>query len=55
MIWNKPNYPIYHKRDACDSEGKWRIEITLPQSTSGGFIWKGRSYAINSGKNNVIV
>jgi alpha-L-rhamnosidase len=36
-------------------KGKWNIEITLPQGTSGVFIWKGRNYMINSGKNKVIV
>lgn len=36
-------------------KGKWDIEVTLPQSTSGIFVWKGRNYMINAGKNKISV
>ena len=32
--------------------GKWDIEITLPEKISGKFIWKGKTYPLKSGTNN---
>ena len=31
--------------------GKWIIEITLPEKTTGRFIWKGKSYSLKPGGN----
>jgi hypothetical protein len=36
-------------------KGKWDIEVVLPPSTTGVFIWKGQNHLINSGKNKIIV
>jgi alpha-L-rhamnosidase len=32
--------------------GKWKIEITLPETISGRFIWKGNTYSLKPGTNN---
>jgi hypothetical protein len=32
--------------------GKWKIEITLPETISGRFIWKGKTYLLKPGTNN---
>ena len=32
--------------------GKWNIELTLPERTSGRFIWKGKTYPLKPGTNN---
>lgn len=31
--------------------GKWNIEITLPEKISGRFIWKGKTYSLKAGTN----
>lgn len=31
---------------------KWKISISLPQKTSGTFIWKGTAYKLNEGDNS---
>lgn len=36
-------------------EGKWSMEINLPKSVSGSFIWKGKSYNLKQGKNLIKV
>jgi len=35
------------------SEGQsvWKIKITLPQETSGVFVWKGETYPLKAGEN----
>ncbi len=33
--------------------GKWKIEIELPEQISGRFIWKGKSYPLKAGRNNL--
>ncbi|MEP6467445.1 MAG: alpha-L-rhamnosidase C-terminal domain-containing protein, partial [Parafilimonas sp.] len=35
--------------------GKWNIEITLPQKITGRFIWKGKEYVLQSGKNKLVL
>ena len=32
--------------------GKWNIEITLPEKISGRFIWKGKEYGLKAGTNS---
>ncbi len=32
--------------------GKWNIELTLPEKISGRFIWKGKTYPLKPGTNN---
>jgi hypothetical protein len=34
---------------------KWKIEITLPEKTTGRFIWKGKTYLLKSGTNNLVL
>ncbi len=34
--------------------GKWNIEIKLPQKIIGRFIWKGKEYALKEGENNFV-
>jgi hypothetical protein len=31
--------------------GKWNISITLPQTITGKFVWKGKEYALKQGEN----
>lgn len=33
--------------------GKWKIEIELPEQISGRFLWKGKSYPLKAGRNNL--
>ncbi len=35
--------------------GKWNINITLPQTITGKFIWKGKEYALKSGENKFVL
>jgi len=32
--------------------GKWQVEITIPEKISGRFIWKGKIYLLKPGTNN---
>jgi hypothetical protein len=32
--------------------GKWNIELTLPEKITGRFIWKGKVYPLRPGTNN---
>ena len=32
--------------------GKWNIELTLPEKTTGRFVWKGKTYSLKPGTNN---
>jgi alpha-L-rhamnosidase len=32
---------------------EWKIEINLPEKTTGRFIWKGKSYSLNEGVNMI--
>ncbi len=34
---------------------KWNVDITLPQTITGRFIWKGKEYALKSGENKLVV
>ena len=34
---------------------KWNVAITLPQTITGRFIWKGKEYALKSGENKLVV
>lgn len=35
--------------------GKWRININLPEKTSGVFIWKNKKYTIQAGSNSFLL
>lgn len=35
--------------------GKWNINITLPQTITGKFIWKEKEYALKSGENKFLL
>ncbi len=35
--------------------GKWNISITLPATTTGKFVWKGKVYEIKSGENRLMI
>jgi len=35
--------------------GKWNIDITLPEKITGTFIWKGREYVLKSGANKFLL
>jgi len=37
--------------DYALSNAKWKIKISLPQKTSGIFVWKGKSYPLKAGDN----
>ena len=32
--------------------GKWNVSISIPVTTTGNFIWKGKSYPLKGGSNN---
>lgn len=34
-------------------DSKWVIEINLPSKVSGSLVWKGKSYQLKAGKNNL--
>ena len=34
---------------------RWNLEITLPETISGKFIWKGKTYSLKPGTNNFIL
>jgi alpha-L-rhamnosidase len=36
-------------------KGRWKIAISLPQKTSGRFIWKGKTYFIKTGNNSFLL
>lgn len=38
-----------------DNKGVLNVEITLPQSVSGTFIWKGKEYALKGGKQTLTI
>jgi alpha-L-rhamnosidase len=33
-------------------KGKWKIDIILPEKTTGSFIWKNKSYSLKEGEND---
>ena len=35
-----------------NESGKWAIDISLPDHTTGAFLWKGKSYLLKAGNNN---
>jgi hypothetical protein len=35
--------------------GRWKIAISLPQKTSGSFVWKGTTYLIKAGINSFLL
>ena len=35
--------------------GKWKISISLPQNTSGKFVWKGKIYPLKAGANSFVI
>jgi hypothetical protein len=35
-----------------NESGKWAIDISLPDHTTGTFLWKGKSYPLKAGNNN---
>jgi hypothetical protein len=35
--------------------GKWNVDITLPQKTTGRFIWKSKEYPLKEGKNKILL
>lgn len=41
--------------DYKSANGKWKIQISLPQKTSGRFVWKGKTYLIKAGNNAFVV
>ena len=43
------------KVDYSFNKGKWKIEISLPQKTSGVFIWKGKTYVLKPGANSLLI
>ncbi|HZY80255.1 MAG TPA: alpha-L-rhamnosidase C-terminal domain-containing protein [Cyclobacteriaceae bacterium] len=38
-----------------DKKGKWLVSAELPATVTGTFVWNGKSYPLNSGKNNIDV
>jgi alpha-L-rhamnosidase len=36
-------------------KGKWNIDISLPKSTSGSLVWRGRNYILKSGANKLVI
>jgi alpha-L-rhamnosidase len=34
---------------------KWNVDIILPQTTTGRFIWKGKEYTLKSGENKFVL
>ncbi|HEY9196649.1 MAG TPA: alpha-L-rhamnosidase C-terminal domain-containing protein, partial [Mucilaginibacter sp.] len=48
-----PNGKVYAKY--LLNNGKWNINVTLPKGTSGIFVWKGKTFALKTGTNNLII
>ena len=40
--------------DYVEQNGKWKIKLSLPQNTSGIFIWKQKKYELKAGENSFI-
>jgi alpha-L-rhamnosidase len=38
-----------------ENSGIWKIKISLPQKTSGVFVWKGKTYPIKAGENSFTI
>jgi hypothetical protein len=38
-----------------DKKGKLTAILTLPQGTSGTFVWKGKEYGLKEGKQEIII
>lgn len=36
-------------------KGHWKIAISLPQKTSGSFVWKGKTYLVKAGRNSFLL
>jgi len=36
-------------------KNKWKIKISLPDKTTGIFIWKGKQYPLNAGENAFVI
>ena len=39
----------------AEENGKWRIRLSLPQNTSGIFIWKQKKYELKAGENSFVI
>ena len=49
-----PNGTLIEVNYTLDKKGKLTAQITLPDSVTGTFIWKGKTYNLNGGKQTVI-
>lgn len=39
-----------------DQQGtQWKVNVTLPESTPGSLLWKGKTYPLKPGKNNLLL
>lgn len=43
------------KTSYVQTNGKWNVQIALPTSTSGTFVFKGKTYALKSGANSFVL
>jgi hypothetical protein len=41
--------------DYAFTNGKWKININLPQNTTGEFVWKGKTYELKNGANSLVL
>jgi hypothetical protein len=41
--------------DYALTNGKWKININLPQNTTGEFVWKGKTYELKNGANSLVL
>jgi alpha-L-rhamnosidase len=36
-------------------KGKWKINISLPQKTTGILVWKAKRYVLKAGTNSFVI
>ena len=50
------SYRVYTGNpNPCTEGGKWKISISLPQSTSGILVWKAKTYLLRAGSNSFVI
>jgi hypothetical protein len=48
-----PNGKVFAKYALVN--GKWNVNISLPKGTTGIFVWKGKTFQLKTGSNNLVI
>ncbi|PWK72498.1 alpha-L-rhamnosidase-like protein [Mucilaginibacter oryzae] len=48
-----PNGKVYAKYALVN--GKWNVSVDLPKNTTGIFVWKGKTFQLKTGNNNLVI